>query len=184
VEAGFAPNRWTTRLDSETVLSGIIGAMRHHGRVPTKDELLLYRAIEPSIPSDQAIRRHFGGRSGLIAALEKRAAGTPDYADIAEMLAVTSRESTRGRASPNGLVHLFRSGDVYTIVQGKDLERHVKAAGGAFPRKMEVVHSILTDDPPGIEAYWRHRFADKHADGDWFRLDSSDVMAFKRRTYQ
>ena len=65
VEAGFAPNQWVTRLDSNDILDGILGAVRHYGRMPTLPELSLYRAVDPSIPSGQAIRRHFGGQAGL-----------------------------------------------------------------------------------------------------------------------
>ena len=75
IDAGFQPNQWTERLDSEAVLTGIIGAVRHYGRMPTKDELSLYRSTEPNVPSDQAIRRHFGGYSGLVAALAMRSDG-------------------------------------------------------------------------------------------------------------
>lgn len=188
IEAGYAPNAWTERLDSNDVLVGIAAACRHYGRLPTRDELNLYRKTEPSIPSEQAIKRHFGPRSGLIAALAKRAAEDESYADIAALLP-SERPTTRAEmAAPgktkDGFVYLIKSGDFYKIGRGDDLERRVKQITVALPDKATLAHSIRTDDPPGIEAYWHRRFAEKRANGEWFKLSSLDVSAFMKRKFQ
>jgi len=185
VEAGFRPNKWTERLDSDEVLNGVIAACRHYGRWPTRSEIQLHRQGEPSIPSDLAIRRHFGRQSGLIAALRKRAED-PAYADIGLMLPEIPEPLDRSTTGPSadGFVYLIRSGDFYKIGRSDDLERRVKQIAVALPDKAVLVHSIRTDDPPGIEAYWHRRFADHRANGEWFRLTSLDVSAFRKRKFQ
>jgi hypothetical protein len=183
--SGFSPNQWTGRLDSEVVLTGVIGEVRQYGRMPTRAELSLYRSTEPNVPSDQAIRRHFGGYGDLVAALAKRAREDSSCTDIAAILpAELPAKPARSPRVVEGFVYLFQSGEFYKIGQSKDLERRVKEVRVALPHKMEIVHSIRTDDPPGIEAYWHRRFAEKRANGEWFRLTSADVMAFKKRKYQ
>lgn len=185
VEAGLSPNQWTTRRDSESILVGIVGAVRHYRRLPTNAELELYRAIDPNVPSAQAVRRHFTGKTGLLAALTERAATDSNCADIAVLLPpVPAKKPTSLRESPDGFVYLFQSGEFYKIGQSKDLERRVKEVRVALPSKLEIIHSIRTDDPSGIEAYWHRRFAEKRANGEWFRLSSADILAFKKRKYQ
>lgn len=187
VEAGFEPNQWQERLDSEQVLTGIIAACRHYGRMPTQDEIAIFRKSESSIPSSAAIKRHFNGRRGLISALAERAAQKSEYADIAAMLPKdlpAEEQVALPSKHTDGFVYLIQSGDYYKVGRSDDLERRVKEIRIALPDKATLVHSIRTDDPAGIEAYWHRRFAEKRRNGEWFKLHVTDVSAFKKRKFQ
>jgi hypothetical protein len=187
IEAGYQPNAWQGRLDSDEVLNGIIEGIRYFGRFPSRHELMMYRQTNPAVPSDNAIKRHFGRRDDLIAALAKRAADDPAYDDIAPLLPAVAPKAATPRIATkpvDGYVYLIKSGNFYKVGRSDDAERRFKQISIALPDKAELFHMITTDDPPGIEAYWHRRFADRRANGEWFKLTAADVAAFKRRKFQ
>ena len=78
----------------------------------------------------------------------------------------------------------MKSGDYYKIGRSDEVEKRVKQISTIMPETVELEHTIRTDDPVGIEAYWHRRFEEKRARGEWFRLSRNDVRAFKRRRFQ
>jgi len=84
-----------------------------------------------------------------------------------------------------GYVYLFRDGKAYKIGNSTNPDARRSALQTGNPRRIALVHRIVTDDPSGIEAYWHDRFNDRKSNvpgGDeWFYLRKKDVAAFRSR---
>jgi Meiotically up-regulated gene 113 len=186
-EAGFMPNTKTIQFGEQYVLGRIAEACRHFGRIPTVMELRIYKKARADFPNDRAISRRFGSTANMHRELAKWAGTNETHADIAAMFVGRLFEGAEPAAKrlAEGFVYLIRWGANYKIGRGDQLERRVKQVRTGLPDSGTLVHAIRTDDPPGIEAYWHRRFADRRAEnGEWFKLTPSDVAAFKRRKFQ
>jgi hypothetical protein len=184
-EAGFAPNEPLAKLDENFLLTKLAEAYMALGKVPANMELRIYRRSHSDFPY-RAITRHFGSTANMQRRLSEWASANAEYTDVAAML--TERvPALEGESKPakDGFVYLIQWGVNYKIGRGDQLERRVKQVRTGLPDSGKLVHSIRTDDPPGIEAYWHRRFADKRAEnGEWFKLTRTDVAVFKRRKFQ
>ena len=187
-EAGYSPNSWNAPLESTKVLDDYAEACRHYGHPPTYAELSLYGRDRPNFMGVNTFKRHFGSKDGIVAALRKRAIERRESDLISILPDVKTPQppevTSTVTSTSEGSVYLLQSGDFYKIGRSDELEKRVKQISVALPDKVELVHAIRTDDPPGIEAYWHRRFADRRANGEWFKLTAVDVRAFKRRKFQ
>ena len=192
-ETGITRGQWransvTAELDPERVLDCYEEACRHFQHAPTSAEWQFFVRERPGFVGVHSFRRVFGDAAGVNAALRNRAVERGD----AELLALLPEVEASPLSSsdpstsklPEGWVYLLQSGDFFKIGRSDELEKRVKQISIALPDKVELVHAIRTDDPPGIEAYWHRRFADQRANGEWFKLSPADVRAFKRRKFQ
>jgi hypothetical protein len=182
-EAGYAGNKFQGKSEADLIFRSFIEAARHYGRLPTIMEIRMYRRGRPNFPNDKTIQSYFGSKEELISNLRSWLQGKTEYDDISSMLGA-EQNTARAQTAKEGLVYLIKSGPHYKIGRSDELERRVKEIRTALPEAASLVHSIRTDDPAGIEAYWHRRFADRRANGEWFKLTNADVTAFKRRKYQ
>jgi hypothetical protein len=184
-DAGFQPNVAPSKYDEEFLLGRIAEVCRHFGRIPAAMDFRIYGKSRPKFFSHKAIYRHFQSTDNMLRRLAQWARADESRADIAAMLAGRVDSEPEAKRPAEGHVYLIRWGTNFKIGRGDDLERRVKQVRTGLPDSGSLVHAIRTDDPPGIEAYWHRRFADKRApNGEWFKLTAADVTAFKRRKFQ
>jgi hypothetical protein len=187
-EAGFGRVTRTKQLRADEVLVKIVGACRTFGKVPTYAELDEYRRINPDLPGNKVIAKYFSDRAGLILALTNLAATNDEFSDLKALLPRQlpfGRETaSRANRTTDGFVYLIKSAAYYKIAQTETGETPLNETSAALAVKTVIVHTIRTDDPEGIEAYWHNRFKQKRTTGGWFNLSPADVSAFQKRKYQ
>lgn len=83
--------------------------------------------------------------------------------------------------SQMGFVHLMKFQQLYKIRRSNATGRRKRELAIQLPDKTKMVHTIKTDDPVEIERFLHQRFKNKRGNGEWFKLDHTDVAAFKKR---
>lgn len=183
-EAGFEPNTLTQAYDDNHLYEKYISLTRELGRFPVQREITVKRNSDPDFPTRNTFLRR-GARREFLSKLLKYSE-EKGYKDIINLCKTAAdKEITQGLeeiTSKNeiGEVYLFKSGRYYKIGKTNDTVRRGTEIRIQLPERMDLIHSIKTDDPSGIEAYWHRRFEQKRKNGEWFDLDSSDVKAFKK----
>jgi hypothetical protein len=184
-EAGLKPLEKSKKIERSFIFSKLAEIVKHYKREPTRAEIEMYRQVDSSLPWYPTLLEHFGSKIEMVAALRDWAKVSDGYDDIVAMLPENQTfEKNTSSTITEGYVYLIKSGAFYKIGRGDELEKRVKQIRTALPDSSTLEHSIRTDDPPGIEAYWHRRFAEKRANGEWFKLSTIDVVAFRKRKYQ
>jgi hypothetical protein len=187
-DAGLEPNKWRKAYDEEFLIEELIRLTRRLGRVPTRGDLMLASTNDSAFPTKNCFRR-LGLRhqivSRIIAFCEVNP-GNDDVANLWKEVAVAEKSEDpeeADSASPEiGYVYLLKHGSrrEYKIGRTNNPLRREGEVGIQLPEKLQPVHYIKTDDPPGVESYWHNRFAGKRKEGEWFALTTADIRAFKR----
>lgn len=189
-DAGFQPNERTLARASDDLLERLAALVGELGRFPVMAEIRIKARSDPEFPNHKTFRR-FGGKRELAAKLEKfcRDRGQSDLADLCAAAAKADdaddgeRVHEEAATGELGYVYLMKSGRYYKIGRTNALGRREYELAIQLPETAKLIHSIKTDDPEGIEAYWHRRFHDRRKNGEWFELTSQDLAAFRRRKF-
>lgn len=189
-EAGFEPNKLQGRLDDDVVLGQLAGLVRDLRHFPTVAELRLHARRDAGFPNSKTFFSRYGQKEQVANALGawcQKQGGLDDVAKICSPLRsaeVLTSETTDSDEIEFEFVYLLKSGKFYKIGRSNSVGRRERELAIQLPERAQVVHSIKTDDPEGIELYWHRRFQDRRKNGEWFELTREDVTAFRRRKTQ
>jgi len=188
-EAGFTANELQSAHDEDYLLERYVALIREVSRVPVAMELRLKRRSDPSFPSHNTFGR-FGTKQQLITKAIEFCRSRGNLDDVEQIcqaqIAAPKTHRDEDHESVNeelGFVYLIQSGRFFKIGKTNALGRREYELKIQLPEKSKTVHSIRTDDPAGIEAYWHKRFETRRKNGEWFELSRADVVAFKRRKF-
>ncbi len=185
-EAGFASNRLTSAYDNEFIIKKMIGLIRKLNKFPVHGELRIEKSNDPEFPSSGSLFDTKKRKQELAAKIIEWCKGKNEYDGVVKScLPILEEFGERGNSNDNtskvlGEVYLFKSGRYYKIGKTCDTVRRGGEIKIQLPERTDLIHSIKTDDPSGIEAYWHKRFEAKRMQGEWFNLSSTDVKTFKR----
>jgi hypothetical protein len=185
IEAGFKPNTLTSAYEPEFILEKYISLIEELERFPTTADIRVKSHNDPDFPSKNTMGRFGNKRETAKKVLEfAKQQGNNEVIQICENVIVNykPRKSVETKESniDVGEVYLFKSGRYYKIGKTNDTVRRGNEIRIQLPEKLDLIHSIKTDDTSGVEAYWHRRFNDKRKQGEWFDLSTGDIKAFKR----
>lgn len=192
-EAGLTANDLQGEFEKETVLEAYVALIEKLGRVPTEGDIRLARRSDVAFPSHSTLAKHLGLKKNRLSlalsfAKETNKSELVQHQILNAIEALPPEEENSNETDIDvkgelifGFVYLIKSGKYYKIGKTNSIDRRKYEIGLHLAEGIEPIHSIETDDPSGIEAYWHNRFKAKRMNGEWFNLDSSDIRAFRLR---
>jgi len=169
-EAGYEPNKLQGAYDASDLLERFISLMRELRRFPVFRELDMKHRQDRTFPSSTVFNR-FGNKRDIAAAVIKHVEACEGYEDIIAMCQAVTEGGASVDASDEGLgdlpaenfgfVYLVKSGRYYKVGRSDAPGRREYDIGRHRPEGLTTLHVIRTDDPQGIENYWKSRFAER-----------------------
>ena len=184
IDAGLGGNKLQGRFESAEVIKKVVEATVQFGRVPTTPEMKILRRTDNEFPNPKTVSAHFGNRSELIEAVRSHCSQNLNLSHLLKLLPEPTKTQKPAAKLATGWVYLLKSGPHYKVGRSDTLEKRIRQISIALPESVILDHAIETDDPVGIEAYWHRRFAPQRLNGEWFKLGTSELSAFRRRKFQ
>lgn len=194
--AGFPRNRLKQQMTADQLFEPLATLAVKLNRFPDNTDRRMARRRDGAFPSYAAYRTAQDKNGPLDLQLRDWCSSRPEHSTALEiLLAHIAPQDGRPQRGPsgqrivNGHVYLMRygkSGRDYKLGKTEKVERRHAQISGMFPGELRVIHVIDTDDPAGIERYWKRRFESKRVQDkdEIFRLLPQDIAAFKWRKYQ
>ena len=161
--------------------------IRKLSKFPAHGELRIEKNHDPEFPSSGSLFDTKERKQKLARKIIEWCNGKNNYEDVVRLCEPVLEElgnkedvDSASESRSLGEVYLFKSGRYYKIGKSNDTVRRGSELRVQLPERTDLIHSIKTDDPSGIEAYWHKRFETKRMNGEWFNLSSSDIKAFRR----
>ncbi|MCB4791756.1 MAG: GIY-YIG nuclease family protein [Elusimicrobia bacterium] len=167
-EAGFMPNQLTIAYSDEFIIEKVVGVMRKLNKFPTFDELSIEKRRDAKFPGMTVYFRKYGSKQEFAKKILEYCTSRKGYDDIIKLCKPILEKPTLIDKIDNsdinqklGEVYLFKSGRYYRIGRTNDTVRCGKEIKMQLAENPVLIHSIKTDDPSGIEAYWHKRLWQK-----------------------
>lgn len=185
-EAGFEPNERTAAYDEAELCQRLAMLARELGRFPTQADLRVKSHADPAFPSLRTFDKRLSAKADAVAKVAAYCIAHPEFRDVLAWCAKKPGTSNPKRnptqATTVSCTSSNRGGSTRSV-KTNSVGRRERELAIQLPEQARMVHSIKTDDPTGIEAYWHRRFDTKRKNGEWFELNASDVAAFRRRKF-
>lgn len=161
IEAGLTPNLPWTKYPEGVLEEKMVLFIREHEKVgyPTINKMRVEHIANPDFPYTAFKKRGRNFIRDLVRYCEKK----PGYDDILEIcqpdfekLDEKEKDDVTDNSSlSEGQVYLFKRGKYYKMGKSKDPVRRGKEIRLESPEEPILIHSFRTDDPYGVEAYWK-----------------------------
>lgn len=187
-EAGLHPNEPNKAIPHAQLIEKYLDLVAEIRSIPTQGELRMKARQDAAFPAPSTFSNRLGRQSELLSKAYSHGLSIAFDAELLNLIKSKIADEPVSeydeKSLQNGSVYLLQSGSHYKIGRSSEIERRIKQVSIAMPEKVELVHTIQTDDAVGIELYWHRRFSEKRMNGEWFNLSPADVRAFRRRKYQ
>lgn len=187
LEAGLVPNKFDkTKYSHKQLCEMFIETIRKNGKWPTRGELNVEHYNNSNLPDSSTYYNKLGLTRDLAQTILQYVKDKKGYEDVIvisnSVLEKHKNESvTSGEDEiESGFIYLGLQHGDHKIGFAKNLDRRREDITLLGSEPMVWIHKIETDDMRGVERYWHNRFKSKWLRGEWFKLNSADVKAFKR----